>query len=114
MVVHTQRRWKFVNGLKEELVIKSGGVGKRLVCRKGVKACVILEREREREVLCFKFPDDSRKNATSMLWIASPVILASFVQGGGVAYRGAPICLVPRGSPTTTSQTSEGVAGIPG
>ena len=31
---------------KEELVVQSGDVGERTACRKGVKACVILERER--------------------------------------------------------------------
>lgn len=57
------------------------------------------------EVLCLNSLMTAEKNATSMLWTASPVILASFVQGGGVADQGAP---------PITSLASEGVAGIPG
>lgn len=55
MVVPTQRRWKLVDGLKEDHVIKSSEVGRQMVCGKGVKACVILERG-----AMFKFPDDGR------------------------------------------------------
>lgn len=40
-----------VHGLKEELVVRSGDVGGQMVGRKGVKACVILERG-----AVFKFP----------------------------------------------------------
>lgn len=51
-----------LDGLKEELVVKSGDVSRRTVCRKGVKACVIFERG-----AMFKFPDDGRKRYFSAL-----------------------------------------------
>lgn len=45
-----------VVGLEEELAINPGDVGRQMVCRKGVKAYVIVERG-----AMFKFPDDGRK-----------------------------------------------------
>lgn len=47
------------------------------------------------------------ENATSMLWISSP--LSSQDRSGP---SGCPICLAPCQSPAITTQVSEGVAGI--
>lgn len=59
--------------LEEELIIKSGDVGESTVSRKGVKACVVLERG-----AMFKFPDDSRKRYFNALDCLPSNVIASF------------------------------------
>lgn len=51
-----------INGLEEKLVVQSSDEGERMVSKKGVKACVVLERG-----AMFIFPDDSRKCYLSAL-----------------------------------------------
>lgn len=71
-------------GLEEELIIKSSDMGERIVSRKGVKACVVLERG-----AMFKFPDDSRKRYFNALdYLPSNVITSFIFQRKGAADQG--------------------------